>query len=85
MTSNLRIYLSNKTERLRFSGTQPLNFLTAMLSYLSSLGGNRSKFEADMSFHINLNSNCQNLSNVSYAHKRQFVKICLTKLRRKTV
>ena len=37
MTSKLRIDLSHKTERLRFSGTQPLNYLTAMHSYLSSL------------------------------------------------
>ena len=40
MTSNLRIDLSDKTERLRFSGTQPLNCLTAMHSYLSSLAEN---------------------------------------------
>ena len=65
MTSNLRIDLSHKTERLRFSGTL--------------------EFEADMLFYTNLNSNCQNLPNVSYTHKGQFGKICLTKLRRKTV
>ena len=35
MTSKLRIDLSHKTERLRFSGTPPLNYLTAMQSYLS--------------------------------------------------
>ena len=39
--SKLRIDLSHKTERLRFnSGTQLLNFLTAMHSYLSSLAEN---------------------------------------------
>ena len=35
MTSNLRIDLSHKTERLRFSGTPSLHYLTAMDSYLS--------------------------------------------------
>ena len=35
MTSKLRIDLSHKTERVRFSGTPPLNYLTVMLSYLS--------------------------------------------------
>ena len=42
MTSKLRIDLSHKTERLRFSGTPPSNYLTAMHSYLSFLGGKRS-------------------------------------------
>ena len=36
MTSKLRIDLSHKTEGgVRFSGTPPLNYLTAMHSYLS--------------------------------------------------
>ena len=35
MTSKLRIDLSHKTERLRFLGTPPFNYLTAMHSYLS--------------------------------------------------
>ena len=35
MTLKLRIDLSHKTECVRFSGTPPLNYLTAMLSYLS--------------------------------------------------
>ena len=35
MTSKFRIDLSHKTERLPFSGTPPLNYLTAMHSYLS--------------------------------------------------
>ena len=36
MTSKLRIDLSHKTEGVRFSGTPPLNYLTAMMhSYLS--------------------------------------------------
>ena len=35
MSSKLRIDLSHKTERSRFSGTPPLNYLTAMHTYLS--------------------------------------------------
>ena len=35
MTSKSGIDLSHKTERLRFSGTPPLSYLTAMHSYLS--------------------------------------------------
>ena len=35
MTSNLRIDLSHETERVEFSGTPPLNYLTALHSYLS--------------------------------------------------
>ena len=38
-------------------------------------------FEADTLFYTNLNSNCQNLPNMSYTHKGQFGEICLTKLR----
>ena len=34
MTSKLRIDLSHKTERLRFSGTPLLNYHIAMHSYL---------------------------------------------------
>ena len=34
MTSRLRIDLNHKPERLRFSGTPPLNYLTVMHSYL---------------------------------------------------
>ena len=33
MTSKLRIDLGHKTERLRFSGTPPLNYLTAIHSF----------------------------------------------------
>ena len=44
------------------------------------------KFEADTLSYKNLNSNYQNLPNVSYTQKGQFeIEICLTKLRRKTV
>ena len=35
MTSKLRTDLGNKTEGVRFSGTPPLNYLTAMHSYFS--------------------------------------------------
>ena len=35
MTLRLRIDLSHKAEGVRFSGTPPLNYLTAMHSYLS--------------------------------------------------
>ena len=35
MTSKLRIDLSHKTERVQFSDIPPLNYLTAMRSYLS--------------------------------------------------
>ena len=35
MTSKLRIDLSHKIERIRFSGTPTLNYLTTMHSYLS--------------------------------------------------
>ena len=38
MTSNLRIDLSHKTERVRFTGTPPSNYLTVTHSYLSCLG-----------------------------------------------
>ena len=34
MTSKLRIDVSHETERVRFSGTPPLNYLTVMDSYL---------------------------------------------------
>ena len=40
MTSKLRIDLSHKTERVRFSGTPPLSYLTVMHSYLSSWAEN---------------------------------------------
>ena len=40
MTSKLRIDLSRKTEQVQFSGTPPLNYLTAMHSYLSFWAGN---------------------------------------------
>ena len=83
MTSKLRIDLSHKTERVRFSGTPPLNYLTVMHSYLT-FGRKTLKFEADTSLvYTNLNSNCQNLPNMSYTHEGQFGEICLTKLRRK--
>ena len=35
MTLKLRTDLSHKTERVRFSGTPTLNYLTVMHSYLS--------------------------------------------------
>ena len=35
MTSKLRVDLSHKTERVRFSGIPPLNYLTVMHHYLS--------------------------------------------------
>ena len=82
MTSKLRIDLSHKTEQVRFSGTPPLNYVTAMHSYLS-FGRKTLKFEAHMLLYTNLNSNCQNLPNVSYTHEGQFGEICLTKLRHK--
>ena len=41
MTSKLRIDVNHKTERVRFSGTPHLNYLTLMHSYLSFLGGKR--------------------------------------------
>ena len=84
MTLKLRIDLSHKTERLRFSDTPSLNYLTVMHSDLSFCAENTfKKFKADTLFYTNLNSNCQNLLNVSYTHKGQFGEICLTKLRRK--
>ena len=82
MTSKLRIDLSRKTERVRFSGTPPLNYLTAMHSYLSFWAEN-AKFIADRLLCTNLNTNCQNLPNMSYTTKGQFSEICLTKLRHK--
>ena len=75
MTSKFRIDLSHKTERVRFSVTPPLNYLTVMHSYLSFWTENF-KFEADTLFHTNLNSNCQNLPNMSYTNKGQFGEIC---------
>ena len=73
MTSNSRIDLSHKTERSRFSGTPPLNYLTAMHSYLF-FGRKTLRFEADTLFYTNLNSNWQNLPNMSYTHKGKFGK-----------
>ena len=35
MTSKLRIDLSHKTERVRFSSNPPMNYPTVMHSYLS--------------------------------------------------
>ena len=78
MTSKLRIDLSHKTEGVRFSGIPPLNYLTAMHNYLSFRAEN-TKFEADTLFCMNLNSNCQNLPNMSHTYKGQFGEICLTK------
>ena len=83
MTSKLRIDLSHKPERLRFSGTPPLNYRTVMHSYLFFFGRKTLKLEADTLFYTNLNSNCQNLPNMSYTHEGKFGEICLTKLRRK--
>ena len=86
MTSRLRIDLSHKTERLRFSGTPPLNYLTAMHSYIRLFERKMLKFEADTLFYTNLSSNCpKTCKNMSYTHKGQFGEICLTKLRRKIV
>ena len=80
MTSKLRIDLSHKTEGVRFSGTIPLNYLTAMHS--SCLFEWKTfKFEVDTLFYTILNSNCQNLLNMNCMHKGQFGEICLTKLR----
>ena len=82
MTSKLSIDLSHKTERVRFSDTPPLNYLTVMHSYLYFCAETL-KFEADTLFYMNLNSNCQNLPNMSYTHKGQVGEICVTKLRHK--
>ena len=82
MTSKLRIDLSHKTERVRFSGTPPLNYVTVMHSLLS-FGPKTFNFETDTLFYTNLNSNCQNLPNISYTHKGQFGESCLNKLRYK--
>ena len=38
-------------------------------------------FEADKLFYTNLNSNCQNLTNMSYTHKGQLGEIYVSKLR----
>ena len=84
MTSKLRIDLSHKTERVRFSDTPPLNYLTVMHSFLGFIGRKTLKFKADTLFYTNLNSNCKNLPNMSYTHKGQFGEICATSLRRKT-
>ena len=81
MTSKLKIGLSHKTERLRFSGTPPLNSLTVMHNYLSLRKSLKSK--ADTLFYTNLNPNCQNLPNMSYTYQGKFGENCLTKLRRK--
>ena len=83
MTSHLRIDLSYKTERVRFSGTTPLNYLTVMHSYLSFFfgGGGTFKFEAATLFYANLNLNCEKLPNMDYTPKGQFGEICVTKLR----
>ena len=83
MTSKLRIDLSHKTEQVRLSGTPPLNYLTVMHSYCFFLGRKTLKFEADTLFYTNLNSNCQNLPNMSHTQKGQFGEIYVTKLRRK--
>ena len=82
MTSKFRINLSHKTERVRFSGTPPLNSLTITHSYLS-FWAKTLKFVADALFYTNLNSNCQNLPNMSYTHKGQFGETCVTSLRRR--
>ena len=39
--------------------------------------------EADTLLYTNLNSSCQNVTNISYTHKLKFAEICLTKLRLK--
>ena len=81
MTSKLRIDLSHKTERVRFSGTPPLNYLT--ITHICLFGRKTPKFEADTLFYTNLNSNCQNWPSMSYTHNEQFGETCVTKLRRK--
>ena len=53
-----------------------------MHSYLSSWEENAQVLSRHV-IYTNLNSNCQNLPNMSYTHKGQFGKICVTKLRRK--
>ena len=85
MTSKLRIDLSHKTERVRFSGTPPLNYLPVMHVFFHNvfLGRKTLKFEADTLFYTNLNSNCESLPNMSHTQKGQFGEICVTKLRRK--
>ena len=63
MTPKLRIHLSHKTERVRFSGNPPSIYLIVVHHYLPFLGKTL-KFEADTLFHINLNSKCQNVLNM---------------------
>ena len=78
MTSKLRLDFRHKTERLRCSGTPPLNYLTAMHSYLYFFGRKTLKLEADTLLCTNLNLNCQNLPNMSYTRKGQFGKNSVT-------
>ena len=41
------------------------------------------KLEADTLFYTDLNSNCQDLPNMSFTYKGKFAEISLTKLRHK--
>ena len=61
MTPKLRIHLSHKTERVRFSDNPPSIYLMVMQHFL---GKKTLKFEADTLFHMNLNSKCQNVLNM---------------------
>ena len=78
MTPKLRIDLSHKTERVRFSGTPPLVYLIVIHHYSPFLGKKKLKFEADTLFHTNLNSKCQNVLNMGNMQKMQIGEICLT-------
>ena len=80
MTSKLRIDLSHKTERVRFSGTPPLNYLTVTHSYLSFWAENSQVWSRQ----VILNESkieLSNFPNMSYTHKGRFGEICLIKLR----
>ena len=68
MISNLRIDLSHETERVRFSDTPSLNFLTVVHIVICLFGRKTLKFEADTLFYTILSSYCQNLPNMSYIH-----------------
>ena len=77
MTPKLRIDLSHKTERVRFSGDPPLIYLIVMYHYLPFFRKTL-KFEADTLFHTNLNSKCQNVLNMGNTQRMQSGEICLT-------
>ena len=52
MTSKLRIDLSHKPERFRFSGTPPLNYLTVRHSYLSFFAENAQALSRHIFFYL---------------------------------